>query len=217
MKLRLFAALAAATFACALPARAEIFPTRSMTMVIPFAAGGPTDILGRVIAARMSEVLGQTRHGRECRRRRRHDRLGARRQRDARRLSVRARHRRHPCPGPDALQEPALQRGDRFHAGHSDRQRSDRAGNAQGSAGQQFQGIRRLCQGEPGQDAVRLGRRRFGDASRLRAVELRHRRQCHARALSRHRARRCRISRAAASIICATSSRPRSRRSTAAR
>jgi len=30
-----------------------------MIMVIPFAAGGPTDILGRVVAGRMSEVLGQ--------------------------------------------------------------------------------------------------------------------------------------------------------------
>jgi tripartite-type tricarboxylate transporter receptor subunit TctC len=30
-----------------------------MTMVIPFAAGGPTDVLGRILAARMSEVLGQ--------------------------------------------------------------------------------------------------------------------------------------------------------------
>jgi tripartite-type tricarboxylate transporter receptor subunit TctC len=30
-----------------------------MTMIIPFAAGGPTDILGRVVAGRMSELLGQ--------------------------------------------------------------------------------------------------------------------------------------------------------------
>jgi tripartite-type tricarboxylate transporter receptor subunit TctC len=30
-----------------------------MTMVIPFAAGGPTDVLGRVVAAKMSESLGQ--------------------------------------------------------------------------------------------------------------------------------------------------------------
>jgi tripartite-type tricarboxylate transporter receptor subunit TctC len=60
MKIKLFAALAAAAFAVAQPAQAEDFPTRPMTMIIPFAAGGPTDILGRVIANRMSEILGQT-------------------------------------------------------------------------------------------------------------------------------------------------------------
>ncbi|HET7806391.1 MAG TPA: tripartite tricarboxylate transporter substrate-binding protein [Pseudolabrys sp.] len=38
---------------------AQEFPTRTMTMVIPFAAGGPTDVLGRVVGQRMSEVLGQ--------------------------------------------------------------------------------------------------------------------------------------------------------------
>jgi tripartite-type tricarboxylate transporter receptor subunit TctC len=59
MKTKLFAAVAAATFICAVPAQAEDFPNRPMTMVIPFAAGGPTDILGRVVAARMGEVLGQ--------------------------------------------------------------------------------------------------------------------------------------------------------------
>jgi tripartite-type tricarboxylate transporter receptor subunit TctC len=41
------------------PAQADDFPNRPMTMVIPFAAGGPTDILGRLIAARMGEILGQ--------------------------------------------------------------------------------------------------------------------------------------------------------------
>ena len=40
-------------------ALAEDFPIRPLTMVIPFSAGGPTDVLGRVVAARMSEVLGQ--------------------------------------------------------------------------------------------------------------------------------------------------------------
>jgi tripartite-type tricarboxylate transporter receptor subunit TctC len=34
-------------------------PTRPLTLVIPFAAGGPTDVLGRVVAQRMSEILGQ--------------------------------------------------------------------------------------------------------------------------------------------------------------
>lgn len=40
-------------------AGAQDWPTRPITMVIPFAAGGPTDVLGRIMAARMSELLGQ--------------------------------------------------------------------------------------------------------------------------------------------------------------
>jgi tripartite-type tricarboxylate transporter receptor subunit TctC len=61
MKLKLFAAFAAAlSVAFVLPARAQTYPDRSMTMVIPFAAGGPTDVLGRLVAGRMSEILKQT-------------------------------------------------------------------------------------------------------------------------------------------------------------
>src|SRR6202162_1557986 len=40
-------------------APAQNYPSKSLTMIIPFAAGGPTDVLGRVIAQRMSEILGQ--------------------------------------------------------------------------------------------------------------------------------------------------------------
>src|SRR5829696_6017416 len=40
-------------------ASARTFPTRPMTLVIPFAAGGPTDVLGRVMAEAMSKSLGQ--------------------------------------------------------------------------------------------------------------------------------------------------------------
>ena len=40
-------------------ALAQSYPTRPVTMIIPFAAGGPTDVLGRVVGQRMSEVLGQ--------------------------------------------------------------------------------------------------------------------------------------------------------------
>jgi tripartite-type tricarboxylate transporter receptor subunit TctC len=38
---------------------AQDYPNRALTMVIPFAAGGPTDVLGRVVGTRMSEILGQ--------------------------------------------------------------------------------------------------------------------------------------------------------------
>jgi tripartite-type tricarboxylate transporter receptor subunit TctC len=40
-------------------ARAQDWPTRPMTMIIPFAAGGPTDLLGRVVAQGLGEILGQ--------------------------------------------------------------------------------------------------------------------------------------------------------------
>jgi tripartite-type tricarboxylate transporter receptor subunit TctC len=38
---------------------AQGYPTKPATMIIPFAAGGPTDVLGRIMAQRMSEILGQ--------------------------------------------------------------------------------------------------------------------------------------------------------------
>src|SRR5215218_1988341 len=41
------------------PAGSQDWPIRPVTMVVPFAAGGPTDVLGRVTAERMSQILGQ--------------------------------------------------------------------------------------------------------------------------------------------------------------
>ena len=40
-------------------ARAEDWPTRSLTMINPFAAGGPNDVMARLFAQRMGEILGQ--------------------------------------------------------------------------------------------------------------------------------------------------------------
>ena len=56
----LFGVALAALLAMTGAAGAQNFPSRSLTMVVPFAAGGPTDVLGRIIAQRMGEVLGQT-------------------------------------------------------------------------------------------------------------------------------------------------------------
>lgn len=53
-------AAALAVLVSAGQASAQDFPTRPVTMIIPFAAGGPTDVLGRVIGQRMGEILGQT-------------------------------------------------------------------------------------------------------------------------------------------------------------
>jgi tripartite-type tricarboxylate transporter receptor subunit TctC len=43
----------------AVPAVAQDWPTRPVTMVVPFAAGGGTDVLGRIVGRRLSETLGQ--------------------------------------------------------------------------------------------------------------------------------------------------------------
>ena len=40
-------------------AAAQEWPTRPVTMVVPFTAGGPVDVAARLIAPRVSESLGQ--------------------------------------------------------------------------------------------------------------------------------------------------------------
>jgi tripartite-type tricarboxylate transporter receptor subunit TctC len=40
-------------------ALAQAWPTRPITMVVPYAAGGPVDTIGRIMGARLSEILGQ--------------------------------------------------------------------------------------------------------------------------------------------------------------
>jgi tripartite-type tricarboxylate transporter receptor subunit TctC len=54
-------ALAAAALAALLTtgAQAQNYPTRTITLVVPFAAGGPADITGRVVADIFSRSLGQ--------------------------------------------------------------------------------------------------------------------------------------------------------------
>src|ERR1700676_847504 len=54
-----FGALLMLTGALTGAAVAQNFPNHPMVMVIQFAAGGPQDVLGRIIGQRMSEILGQ--------------------------------------------------------------------------------------------------------------------------------------------------------------
>ena len=170
------------------PARAQDFPNRPMTMVVPFAAGGAVDVLGRTDCRAHRGNPRPADRDRERRWRRRHDRRQPRRQGRARRLPVRARQRRHPRAEPVALQASRLRRRSRtlqpvILVGSTPLL----LGDAQGFPGQQPAGVHRLRQSPSGRAEVRLGRRGLGHSSRLRAVQCRgrHRRDPHP--LSRRR------------------------------
>ena len=53
-------AVLAGAGAVAVPAKAQDYPTRSITMIVPFAAGGPTDVISRIVTAHMAQTLGQS-------------------------------------------------------------------------------------------------------------------------------------------------------------
>jgi len=54
------ALVAVTSLALATGVQAEEWPARPLTMINPFAAGGPNDVLARLFAQRMGEILGQS-------------------------------------------------------------------------------------------------------------------------------------------------------------
>lgn len=52
-------AIAAGALVVSLPAIAQDFPNKPINLVVPFAAGGSTDLVGRIVAEAMSAQLGQ--------------------------------------------------------------------------------------------------------------------------------------------------------------
>ena len=60
MTLRVFVATLVVALATAAYAQPQDYPSRPLTMIVPFSAGGPTDTLGRILVERMRAALGQT-------------------------------------------------------------------------------------------------------------------------------------------------------------
>ena len=213
--------LVGALIACLLAvpghARAEDWPTRPVTMVVPFAAGGPIDVVARLISPRMSELLGQQVVI---------DNIpGAGGMVGASRVAKSAPDGYTMLVGNQATHtysqflytKPLYDPVADFAPGGMLLSnfkvlvvRKDLAANT-------LRRIHRLCEGEPGDHAIRLGRRRLGHPHRLPAAQRQDGHQDHPRALSRRRTRACRTWWRAASTSCATWSRPRSRRSAPAR
>jgi tripartite-type tricarboxylate transporter receptor subunit TctC len=54
------AAIPLALLACAGNTQAQTYPAKPLRMVVPFAPGGPNDILGRLIGQKLTEAWGQT-------------------------------------------------------------------------------------------------------------------------------------------------------------
>jgi tripartite-type tricarboxylate transporter receptor subunit TctC len=59
MRKLLFAAVCAASLQGATSATAEVYPSRPIVMIAPLSVGGSTDVIARVVAQGMSQVLGQ--------------------------------------------------------------------------------------------------------------------------------------------------------------
>ena len=189
MRMRAFAIGFSAFFATTLPASAQTYPTSPITMIVPFAAGGPADVFARIVTPRMSEILGQQIVIENV--------GGAGGMTGSKRVADAA---------PDGYtfvvgtvgthaQSQTMYKKPLYNSATDFTPvglmadvplvliaRKDLPAN-------EFQGVRHLRQGEPSQDAVRLGRRRRGHPSRLRRAEHLHGHRHHPCALSRHRTR----------------------------
>ena len=59
MTIRMFTFVLAAAFAAPLSALAQPFPSKPLKVIVPFPAGGTTDIAARLVAQRMADQMGQ--------------------------------------------------------------------------------------------------------------------------------------------------------------
>ena len=169
---------AVALLSPALPAFAQEYPSRPITMVVPFSAGGPGDVIARLLGTSMSATLKQSHRHRKRRRRRRHAGHQPRRQGRAGRLHAAADACR-PGHGARALCQIAVRSGRRLCADRPRHRRADDPGGASELSRQGPQGTGRLCPHPGRQDHLWQCRPRLRIASVRTDVHEHHRRQAH--------------------------------------
>lgn len=59
MRVKLAAMLAAAILAGGSQAMAQAYPTKPINVIVPYAAGGNTDVVARIVLEHMGQTLGQ--------------------------------------------------------------------------------------------------------------------------------------------------------------
>ena len=170
------------------PSHAADYPTRAVRVIVGFPAGGPTDIVARIMAQSLSERLGQQFVV--------ENRPGA-----GSNIATQAVITSPPdgytlllVSPPHAInatlyKQASLQFPRRHRAGRRHRERAERHGGASFGAGQDRRGVHRIREGQSRQDQLRVGRQRHDHPSLGRAVHGDDRREDAARAVSRLGAR----------------------------
>ncbi len=169
------------------PASAQEWPNRTITLIVPFAPGGGIDASARLQALVLGEILGQTivveNVGAAA------GTIGSGRVAKATpdgytflignsgtHVYSQSLYKKKPYDSVAGLR-----------GGRDGHRLAAPPRRAQGLAGEQPEGAGRLHEGEPGQDAVLVRRRRLRHAPALRDVQLHARRERHPRAVSRRR------------------------------
>ena len=120
MRIAPVAIFAMLAFAAAQPqAQAQDWPQRQVTIVVPFSAGGTTDMFGRILAQGRAAEIWDALHRREPRGCRRQCRSGDGRAGGEGRLYAAGRHLEHARHQSLHLQEPPARYGEGFPAGQA--------------------------------------------------------------------------------------------------
>ena len=168
-------------------AHAQPYPSKPITIVVPFAAGSGTDSITRIVAQYLQTALGPERRGREQGRRERRDCGDLRGARGARRLHAPDGDELDALRQSASVQEARLRSREGLRAGRSPRLLRVHAGGEQGRSGEDAARACRLREGQSRQ--AHLRERQHHRHRGGRDVQEQSRRRHPARAIQEHAAR----------------------------